>query len=103
MAVRALAPLTLDAVRAESIALDLRMVRGQSPFDPTLSEGLRLCTLNDQLSIVFKEAFASNETDPVTLSKNLITLAAHALAWAQVLDNSGWSAPGGVSAYLSEV
>lgn len=102
MAVRALSPLTLDAVKAESIALDLRMVRGQSPFDPTLSEGVRISTLNDQLSVVFKEAFLY-DGDPVILSKNLITLAAHALAWAQVLDNSGWSAPGGVSAYLSEV
>lgn len=89
MSVRVLAPLTLDAVRAESIALDLRMMRGQSPFDPTLSGIHRVSALNDQLTLVFKEAFVTDNTDPVVLSKNLITLAALALAWAEMLDKEG--------------
>lgn len=91
MVVRLLAPLTLDAVKAESIALDLRLMRGKSPFDTSLSGLHRMAELAEQLGVVFKEATAQlgdrPSADPVVLSKNLITLAALSLAWSQVLDD----------------
>lgn len=106
-----LEPLTLDAVMAESIAHHLRNGAERSHFNPEVSALQRVATLGEQYSKVIVAAMGNPEvSDTYELQKALITLAATALIWTELLDKHGahqieTSMPtslGGVVGYYTE-
>lgn len=85
---RMLEALTLDSVKAKSIAHHLRLGDHDSHFNSGVSALQRLATIGDQVANVFREACTDREagTDTYALQQALLELATTALIWTEVLD-----------------
>lgn len=101
---RMLQPLTLDAVNAESIAQHLR--RGRvSHFSPEVQWTERLAVLGTEMQDIFKAALINHRgpgDDTTVLQKNLLSLAATALMWVEVLDTSRQTTAQSLVGYYKE-
>lgn len=80
---RMLQPLTLDAVKAKSLAQDMRL-RDKSHSELSTSTMQRLATLGETVGACFNHG--ALVSDPVRLQDQLLELAAFALTWAELLD-----------------
>lgn len=80
---RMLQPLTLDAVKAKSLAQDMRL-KDKSHFNVSVSAMQRLATLGETVGACFNHG--ALVPDPVRLQDQLLELAAFALIWAELLD-----------------
>ena len=88
---KSLEQLTLSAVQSASIAHHASYGM-RSHFNPDVSVLQRLAVLGDKISDIFREAATverEDNADSVALQKNLISLAAIALIWAELLDKHG--------------
>ena len=84
---KSLEQLTLSAVQSASIAHHASYGM-RSHFNPDVQWTQRLARLGDEIQNVFNEALLNRVpgTDTYALQKNLISLAAIALIWAELLD-----------------
>lgn len=86
MSTRVLEGLTLDAVKATSIAHHLQ--RGErSHFNPEVSDMQRLAELGDLLVKVFESAALAPDT--AKLQQDLLWLSATSAIWAERIDKQG--------------
>ena len=88
MVTRMLEELTLEAVKVRSIVHDMQRGEKGTHFNPYVTWMQRLATLGDEIGLVFKAATIDRVagTDTTELQAALISLAADALTWAEVLD-----------------
>lgn len=81
--VRMLQDLTLDAVKAESIAHHLQ--RGdRSHFNPDVSANHRLAVLGEMVGSIFQAT--AIVPDPAKLQRMLLELASISAIWAELID-----------------
>jgi len=76
--------LTLDAVKAKSLAQHMRLGEANSHFNPEVSTAQRLAMLGECVGASFK--YGALNSDPVRLQDALLELAAYAATWAEMLD-----------------
>jgi len=86
---RMLEGLTLDAVKAKSLAQHMRLGEANSHFNPEVSAAQRLATLGECVGAAFK--YGALEPNNPMLQDHLLALAAYAATWAELLDKENLS------------
>jgi hypothetical protein len=81
---RLLEGLTLDAVKAKSLAQHLRLGETNTHFNPEVSTAQRLAVLGEYVGASFK--YGALDIDVPRLQDALLELAAYAATWAELLD-----------------
>ena len=82
---RAFSPLTVNAVTAEFIRAQVKH-QGRTPADPAMSDGERLMILVEEIGEVAHALTYDTPDDTDQLVKELIQVAAMALAWVEGIE-----------------
>jgi hypothetical protein len=83
---RMLEGLTLDAVKAKSLAQHMRLGEAKSHFNPEVPTAQRLAMLGECVGASFK--YGALDRDVPRLQDSLLELAAYAATWAELLDTN---------------
>jgi len=81
---RMLEGLTLDAVKAKSLAQHMRLGEASSHFNAEVSATQRLAVLGEHLGAAFR--YGALDLDTPRLQDSLLELAAFAATWAELMD-----------------
>jgi len=86
MTVKQLQALTLDAIKAKSIAQHLQLGETKSHFNPDVTAMQRLATLGEHVGAAFN--YGLMVPDAARLQDTLLEIAAMAATWAELIDTA---------------